>query len=154
MVVLVVKTAVLHLVLIAVLLSVLQLVILLVQLPVTALVNKIKGGKMRIKKIDCPTDLFNDLQRLTYELIAEGAVIDRYIDRHVNEPSLLEAPIFVKYSKSVAEKTAKYEILKDIVTNEILEPLTGHEFEWYMDFTNGKIVVTVKCDCEIPWLDE
>ena len=109
---------------------------------------------MRIKKIDCPNDLLDELQRLTYELAAEGSVVDRYIDRHINEPSLLESPIFVKYSQSIAEKTAKFEMLKDVVTNDILEPLAGHEFDWQMDFIHGKIIVTVKCDCEIPWLEE
>lgn len=109
---------------------------------------------MRIKRIDCPKELVDELQRLTYELSAEGAVIDRFLDRHMNEPSALESPIFTKYSKSVAEKTAEYEMLKDTITKEMLSVLDGHEFEWVLDFAAGQVVVTVKCDCDIPWLDE
>lgn len=109
---------------------------------------------MRIKKIKCPTGLLDELQRLTYELAAEGAVIDRFLDRHMNEPSALEAPIFLKYSKSVAEKTAKYEMLKDTITYDMLSELDGHEFDWNLDFASGQIVVNIKCDCDIAWLDE
>lgn len=109
---------------------------------------------MKIKKIECPTDLLNELQRLTYELAAEGAVIDRFLDRHMNESSALESPIFIKYSKSVAEKTAKYEMLKDVITNDLLFELEGHEFDWHLDFSSGQIIITVKCDCDIAWLNE
>ena len=109
---------------------------------------------MRTYKVKCPEDLCLSLQRLNYELSMENAVIDRFLDRHFNDPSALDSPIFNKYAKSVAEKTAEYEMLKDHITNDILAGIKGHDADWALDFSTGEINITVRCDCEIPWLND
>ena len=108
---------------------------------------------MRKFKVKCPEDLCRDLERLNYELSMENMVIDRFLDRHLNDSSALDSPIFTKYMKSVAEKNTEYEKLKDYVTNSVLAELKDHDADWALDFTTGEFDITVRCDCEIPWLE-
>lgn len=109
---------------------------------------------MRKYKVDCPKDICDELERLTYELSMEGAVVDRYLDRHFSDTAALDAPIFQKYMKSLAEKNAEYEMLKEHVTQEVLSELAGHEFNWKMNFLTGQIEVDILCDCDIPCLGQ
>lgn len=108
---------------------------------------------MRKYLVKCPEELNLELQRLNYELSMENTVIDRFIDRHFNDPEALDSPIFMKYAKSVAEKTAEYEMLKDHITNDVLTGIRGHDADWNLDFSTGDITITVRCNCEIPFLD-
>lgn len=109
---------------------------------------------MRKFIIKCPVELNNELQRLSYELSMENTVIDRFLDRHFNDPEALDSPIFMKYAKSVAEKNAEYEMLKDRITTDVLPGIKGHDADWNLDFPTGDITVTVRCNCDIPFLHD
>lgn len=108
---------------------------------------------MRKFTVECPQDLLDQLERLNYELSMEGMVIDRFLDRHANEPEALDSPIFQKYMQSSAEKTVEYELLKEQVSQEVLKDLVGHEYNWQLNFLTGQVEVTVLCDCDIPCLE-
>ena len=109
---------------------------------------------MRKYQVKCPQELNDELQRINYELSMENTVLDRFIDRHLNDPEALDSPTFNKYAKSVTEKTAEYEMLKDHITNEVLAGIRGHDADWNLDFSTGIIDITVHCDCELPFLEE
>ena len=108
---------------------------------------------MRKYQKECPKELADELEALTYELNMENGVIDRYLDRHLTDTSSLEAPTFVRYMGSVAKKTKRYERLKEKVSNEVLSELAGHEFNWNLNFLTGMVEVDVLCDCDLPFLD-
>lgn len=108
---------------------------------------------MRKVFVKCPEEICDELERLTYELSMEGNVIDRYLDRHFSDTAALDAPIFKKYMESVAEKTTKYELMKEKITQEVLTDLKDHEIEWNLNFLTEEIEVKILCDCEIPWID-
>ena len=109
---------------------------------------------MRKYQVKCPEELSNELQRINYELAMENTVLDRFIDRHLNDPEALDSPTFNKYAKSVTEKTAEYEMLKEAVTDQVLTGIRGHDADWNLDFSTGIIDVIVRCDCELPFLEE
>ncbi len=108
---------------------------------------------MRKITVKCPEELLNQLERLNYELSMEGTVIDRYLDRHFSDTAALEAPIFKKYMKSVAEKTVEYELLKEEISQHVLSDLVGHEYNWQLNFLTGEIEVDILCDCDISCLN-
>ena len=103
--------------------------------------------------VECPEDICRELARISYELTMENTVIDRFLDRHLSDPEALESPTFMKFASSVTEKTAEYEMLKAHVTNDILSGLNGHDADWSLDFNTGKISITVRCDCDLGWLE-
>lgn len=104
---------------------------------------------MRTIAVKCPDELVSKLARLNYELTMHNTVIDRFVDRHLNDTSALDSPTFERIARETAEKTAEYEMMKDKVTNEVLTDLKGHEIEWSLDFYTGDITVKVLCNCDL-----
>lgn len=108
---------------------------------------------MRKYNVPCPEDLLIQLERLNYEISMEGTVVDRFLDRHLNEPEALNSPIFKQYMQNLAEKNVEYELLKEEVTQSVLQNLTGHQFNWQLNFLTGQIEVEILCDCDITCLE-
>ena len=99
---------------------------------------------MKTTKIKCPEDLLTELERTHYEVESLGAVVDRYLDRHSNEPDALDSPIFVRYMKEFTEKNAYYSMLKTKLENEVVKKeISDPSFNWSLDFQSGDISVDI-----------
>ena len=95
---------------------------------------------MRTIDIELPQEVVNEVQRAGLEDA---------------DASALDAKPFKHFMSLLAEAEAEFELAKDAITNEYMpEYLKGHECDWNLDYNTRIMTITVKCDCEIPELDE
>lgn len=108
---------------------------------------------MRTFKVDCPEELNRQLRRLSYEVDTYNGIVDRFVDRHLNDPAALDSPVFERNLSKALEKSSEYELAKERVTTEVIPGIQGHDADWSLDFASGVITVTVRCDCPIPGIE-
>lgn len=111
---------------------------------------------MKTLVIEIPEETVNELQRCEFEINARQGVIDRYLDKHMkdNDSSAIESKPFKHFMSLLAEAEAEFELAKNKVTEEFLpEYLKGHECDWIVDYTTKNMTITVKCNCDIPELN-
>ncbi|MEG0375375.1 MAG: hypothetical protein RR505_02790 [Raoultibacter sp.] len=102
-------------------------------------------------KIIVPADARDYLQRLAMEQTARENVVDRIIEKHANDPVVIEGAAFKTYMTSLAEVTAENELAKEAFAAQYLPPWTKeHDSTWSLDFATCEVTISVKCDCEIP----
>lgn len=111
---------------------------------------------MRTVEVIVPQETINELQRCEFEVNSRQGVIERYLDKHMNDEdgSAIESKPFKHFMSLLAEAEAEFELAKNKVTEEFLPSyLVGHECEWIIDYQTKIMTITVKCDCDIPELD-
>lgn len=112
---------------------------------------------MRTIDIELPQEVVNEVQRAGLEAKSRQGVIDRYFEKHLedNDASALDAKPFKHFMSLLAEAEAEFELAKDAITDEYLpDYLKNHECDWTLDYNTCVMTITIKCDCEIPELDE
>lgn len=111
---------------------------------------------MKTIVIDIPEEVINETQRAGFEVDSRRGVIDRYLEKHMNDEdeSAINSKPFVHFMSLLAEAEAHFELAKSVIENDYVpEFLKGHDYEWFVDYSNCTMTVTVKCDCHIPELD-
>lgn len=112
---------------------------------------------MRKFTIELPTQVSEELERASMEVNARQAVIDRFLERHIDDSdgSAIDSKPFQYFMSLLAQSEAEFNMAKDEVTREYIPAfLENHEAEWSLDFSSHIMTITVKCDCDIPELKE
>lgn len=112
---------------------------------------------MKTLTIEIPQETVNELQRCEFEINARQGVIDRYLDKYMEDEdsSAIDSKPFKHFMSLLAEAEAEFELAKQAVTDKYLpEYLKSHECEWLIDYATKIMTITVKCDCYIPELED
>lgn len=107
---------------------------------------------MRTFKKQIDKDVVEAIERASFEANARQQVIDRYLDRHMDDAdaSALDSPVFLHFMSLLAEAETEYEMLKDALSKaEIGDELNSHDAEWQLDYATGEITYSLRCDCPI-----
>lgn len=98
----------------------------------------------------------NEVQRAGFEVDGRRGVIDRYLEKHMNDSdeSAINSKPFNHFMSLLCEAEAHYELAKQqIETTYVPEVLKGHSYNWNLDFAAKEITINVLCDCEIEGLE-
>lgn len=107
--------------------------------------------------VEVPQEVTNELQRASMEANARQGVIDRYLEKHMDDADgfAIEAKPFKHFMSLLAEAETEFELAKETVTKEYVpEYLQSHDIEWELDYGTNILTIIVKCNCYIPELDE
>lgn len=92
-----------------------------------------------------PIELVEELQRTQMEVESCTAVVDRFLDRHINDENAdcLNSPVFIKYQSELAEKEAKHNILKNRITFEYIpDEYRTERYNWSVDYSTNELSVS------------
>lgn len=106
--------------------------------------------------LEIPQETVNELQRASVEINARQSVIDRFLEKHLDDSNgnAIDSKPFQHFMSLLAEAEAEFEMAKDAVTQEYIPSfLQNHDVEWLLDYSNNTMTVTIKCDCDIPELE-
>lgn len=112
---------------------------------------------MKQIKITVPEEVSNEVQRASMEMTARQGVIDRYLDKHMDDVdhSAIDSEPFKYFMSKLAEAETEFELAKEAITRKYVPKyLDNHEVEWNLEYDTNALTITVKCDCDIPELDE
>lgn len=112
---------------------------------------------MKTVKIKLPQEVVNEVQRAGLEMSSRQGVVDRYFEKHMDDEDALAfgSKPFRHFMSLLAEAEAEFELAKEAITDEFMpEYLKNHECEWNLDYNTRIMTITIKCDCDIPELDE
>ena len=90
------------------------------------------------------------LERLNFELGFAKDVLQRIIEAHPDDPTVIGSAAFTAYQKSGAGLEAEYKIASAHLEKKYIpENLKGHRYSWNLPFDSSPMEVTIYCDCEI-----
>lgn len=107
---------------------------------------------MKTIEIEVPQEVVNQIERCQYEVNSRQGVIDRYLEKHMNDTdgSAIESAPFQYFMSQLAAAEAELEITKNQMSEVYIpQALKEHQTEWIIDFSTGIMTVTILCDCEI-----
>lgn len=107
---------------------------------------------MKTIQVVIPEEIVNEIERCQYEVNSRQGVIDRYLERHMNDNdgSAIESAPFQHFMSLLSEAETEYEMAKERVTKEFVpDILKEHQIEWSLDFLTGIMTINILCDCEI-----
>ncbi len=110
---------------------------------------------MKSFTVEIPEEVVNELERCQYEVNSRQGVIDRYLEKHMNDAdgSAIDAAPFKHFMSLLAECEAEYEMVKEAITeNYVPDVLKEHQAEWNLDFHTHILTINILCDCEIEGL--
>lgn len=95
-------------------------------------------------KVIMDIDECEALERLHMEYNYSKDVVQRILETHTENASILDSESFKEYNKRAAEKFAEYEIMKSNVELKYLpEELKGKNYSWAVDFEDATINYTL-----------
>lgn len=95
------------------------------------------------------------LERLNFELNFVKDIVQRIIESHPSDLELINGDTFVSYSKHGVELQKEYTTLANEIEKEYIPAyLEGHQYTWIIPNNSDEMIITVKCNCEIPELEE
>jgi len=104
-----------------------------------------------------PQEVTNELQRASMEATSRQGVIDRYLEKHMDDAdsSAIEAKPFKHFMSLLAEAEAEFELAKEAITNTYVpDYLREHDVDWMLDYATNVLTITINCDCDIPELEK
>ena len=96
----------------------------------------------------------NEIQRAGFEVDGRRGVIDRYLEKHMNDTdsSAIDSKPFNHFMSLLCEAEAHYELAKQQIEKTYIPAIfKDHNATWNLDFNTGELTITVLCDCEIDW---
>lgn len=111
---------------------------------------------MRQLMIELPQETVNEVQRAGLELNARQGVIDRYLEKHMNDENseAIDSKPFKHFMSLLAESESEFELAKDAITREYIpDYLQSHNVEWELDYATRIMTINILCDCDIPELE-
>lgn len=119
-------------------------------------IKSIESGKeKRTVTIQVPTEIVEEMERISYEKNAREHVIDRLFEKHQNDTdgSIVDSEPFKHFMTELAGVLAEEDIMMNRISTEIVpENLQSHDLQWSLDYLTGKMTITIMCDCEIAEL--
>lgn len=105
---------------------------------------------MRIIRIPVEREKAEYLERLNYESNSMKDIVQRLIETHPNDASLIKGETFRTYQKQCAELCAEYNLAAaEIERQYIPEILREHKCSWNIPPNSAEMVVNILCGCEI-----
>lgn len=98
----------------------------------------------------------NEVQRAGFEVDGRRGVIDRYLEKHMNDvdESAINSKPFIHFMSLLCESEAHYELAKQrLEENYIPDFLKGHSYNWNLDYATKEMTITVLCDCAIDGVE-
>lgn len=107
--------------------------------------------------IDIPGEIVTPLERASFEINTRQAVIDRYLEKHMNDTdsSAIDSKPFNHFMSLLAKAEAEFELQKQEVSKQFIpEYLADHMVEWNLDYSTKEMTINILCDCDIPELED
>ena len=98
----------------------------------------------------------NEVQRAGFEVDGRRGVIDRYLEKHMNDAdeSALNSKPFNHFMSLLCEAEAHYELAKlQIEQTYVPEVVKNHTYNWNLNYGTGELTIDILCDCEIEDLN-
>lgn len=112
---------------------------------------------MRKLTIVLPQEVVNEVQRAALEMNARQGVIDRYLEKHMEDEDskAIDSKPFKHFMTLLAEAESEFELAKETISKEYIPSfLAEHSLEWELDYSSNIMTITILCDCEIDELKE
>ena len=110
--------------------------------------------------VDLPEEVFNKMQRLTYEVSTTQYVVNMFLTDHIKDPTpeAVESPVFKKYQQQYIDLSIKFDQEKEKITEEFVpDELKSESTTWNINFKTRQLEITVfegdncncgKCNCK------
>lgn len=96
-----------------------------------------------------------ELERVNFELNFVKDIVQRVIESHPNDLELINGDTLMSYTKRGVELQREYATLASEMEHKYVpECLKGHQYSWIIPNNSDEMTITVKCNCEIPELEE
>lgn len=90
------------------------------------------------------------IERLDYERSFAKDVIQRIIESHRDDESIIESAAFKKYQQRGIEAEAEFKCaMQEIEEKYIPAFLKDHKYAWTLTYFTSKMTVEILCDCNI-----
>lgn len=95
------------------------------------------------------------LERLSYELNFTKDIIQRLIESHPNDQSIIQGATFKEYQKQGAELQTEYNMAAAELENEYLpKGLKGHKYNWNIPSDSDEMTINILCNCHIEGIED
>ena len=100
--------------------------------------------------IDLPEDVFNSIQRTTYEVSSTQNVVNMFLQDHINDATAdaLESAIFKKYQEQLVNLNIRFDNEKAELTERFVpDNIKNTNYNWNVNFQTKQLEITYGENC-------